>query len=151
VAATYPDRRRLFLIVPGDPRKFTPRWKRRDGENETHRVPARSSGYHPDHHHRHGVSRGFIITRSAWRGLESLSRPSSNRLYHHVCVLPARSRDSWRSILTTKMLALAFLVLIGVALVAEPVSVHIPRGYIYFAIAFSAAVEASTGSPQSQP
>ena len=43
---------------------------------------------------------------------------------------------------TTKMLALAFLVLIGVALVADGFKFHIPRGYIYFAIAFSAAVEA---------
>jgi predicted tellurium resistance membrane protein TerC len=43
---------------------------------------------------------------------------------------------------TTKMLALAFLVLIGVALVADGFSFHIPRGYIYFAIAFSMAVEA---------
>ncbi|HEY5126463.1 MAG TPA: TerC family protein [Bradyrhizobium sp.] len=43
---------------------------------------------------------------------------------------------------TTKMLALAFLLLIGVALVADGFKFHIPRGYIYFAIAFSAAVEA---------
>lgn len=42
---------------------------------------------------------------------------------------------------TTKMLALAFLVLIGVALVADGFRFHIPRGYIYFAIAFSTAVE----------
>jgi predicted tellurium resistance membrane protein TerC len=42
---------------------------------------------------------------------------------------------------TIKMLALAFLVLIGVALVADGFRFHIPRGYIYFAIAFSAAVE----------
>ena len=42
---------------------------------------------------------------------------------------------------TTKMLALAFLVLIGVALVGDGFKFHIPRGYIYFAIAFSAAVE----------
>jgi len=42
---------------------------------------------------------------------------------------------------TTKMLALAFLVLIGIALVADGFEFHIPRGYIYFAIAFSAAVE----------
>ena len=42
---------------------------------------------------------------------------------------------------TTKMLALAFLVLIGVALVADGFKFHIPRAYIYFAIAFSAAVE----------
>lgn len=42
---------------------------------------------------------------------------------------------------TTKMLALAFLVLIGVALVADGFKFHIPRGYIYFAIVFAAAVE----------
>jgi len=42
---------------------------------------------------------------------------------------------------TTKMLALAFLLLIGVALVADGFEFHIPRGYIYFAMAFSAAVE----------
>lgn len=42
---------------------------------------------------------------------------------------------------TTKMLALAFLVLIGVALVADGFKFHIPRGYIYFAIAFSITVE----------
>ena len=42
---------------------------------------------------------------------------------------------------TTKMLALAFLLLIGVALVADGLSFHIPRGYIYFAMAFSCSVE----------
>jgi predicted tellurium resistance membrane protein TerC len=42
---------------------------------------------------------------------------------------------------TTKMLALAFLVLIGVALVADGFEVHIPRGYIYFSMAFAASVE----------
>jgi predicted tellurium resistance membrane protein TerC len=43
---------------------------------------------------------------------------------------------------TTKMLALSFLLLIGAALVADAFHFHIPRGYIYFAMAFSAAVEA---------
>lgn len=42
---------------------------------------------------------------------------------------------------TTKMLALSFLLLIGVALVADALGFHIPRGYIYFAMAFSALVE----------
>jgi predicted tellurium resistance membrane protein TerC len=42
---------------------------------------------------------------------------------------------------TVKMLALSFLVLIGVALIAEGVDVHIPKGYIYFAMAFSVVVE----------
>jgi predicted tellurium resistance membrane protein TerC len=43
---------------------------------------------------------------------------------------------------TTKMLALSFLLLIGVALVADGLDFHIPRGYIYFAMAFAGLVEA---------
>ena len=42
---------------------------------------------------------------------------------------------------TVKMLALAFLVLIGIALVGEGIDLHIPKGYIYFAMAFSVVVE----------
>jgi predicted tellurium resistance membrane protein TerC len=42
---------------------------------------------------------------------------------------------------TIRMLALAFIMMIGVVLIGEGVDVHIPRGYIYFAMAFSAAVE----------
>jgi predicted tellurium resistance membrane protein TerC len=42
---------------------------------------------------------------------------------------------------TTKMLALAFLFMIGAALIADAFHVHIPRGYIYTAMAFSAFVE----------
>lgn len=42
---------------------------------------------------------------------------------------------------TTKMLALSFLLLVGVALVADGLGFHIPRGYLYFAIAFSLLVE----------
>jgi predicted tellurium resistance membrane protein TerC len=42
---------------------------------------------------------------------------------------------------TVKMLALAFILLIGIALVADGIHMHIPRGFIYFAIAFSLAVE----------
>jgi len=43
---------------------------------------------------------------------------------------------------TTKMLALSFLLLIGAALIADGFQFHIPRAYIYFAMAFAAAVEA---------
>ncbi len=43
---------------------------------------------------------------------------------------------------TVKMLALAFLLLVGVALVADGLHFHIPRVYLYFAIGFSIAVEA---------
>jgi len=42
---------------------------------------------------------------------------------------------------TIKMLALAFLILIGVALIGEGFELHIPKGYIYFAMAFAVAVE----------
>lgn len=43
---------------------------------------------------------------------------------------------------TIKMLALSFLLLIGVTLIAEGLHQHIPKGYIYFAMAFSVLVEA---------
>ncbi len=42
---------------------------------------------------------------------------------------------------TIKMLALSFLLLIGVTLIAEGLDFHIPKGYIYFAMAFSVSVE----------
>ena len=42
---------------------------------------------------------------------------------------------------TIKMLALSFLILVGVALLGEGMHFHIPKGYIYFAMAFSVIVE----------
>jgi predicted tellurium resistance membrane protein TerC len=42
---------------------------------------------------------------------------------------------------TIKMLALSFLILIGVLLVADGLGQHIPKGYVYFAMAFSLGVE----------
>jgi len=42
---------------------------------------------------------------------------------------------------TVKMLALSFLLLIGVILVADGFGLHIPKGYVYFALFFSIAVE----------
>jgi len=42
---------------------------------------------------------------------------------------------------TIKMLALSFLILIGVALIGDGLDMHIPKGYIYFAMAFSVGVE----------
>lgn len=42
---------------------------------------------------------------------------------------------------TIKILALSFLILVGVTLMAEGFEVHVPKGYIYFAMAFSVAVE----------
>jgi predicted tellurium resistance membrane protein TerC len=42
---------------------------------------------------------------------------------------------------TVKMLALSFLLLIGAILIADGFGMHVPKGYIYFALAFSVAVE----------
>ena len=42
---------------------------------------------------------------------------------------------------TIKILALSFLILVGVTLIVEGFDVHVPKGYIYFAMAFSVAVE----------
>jgi predicted tellurium resistance membrane protein TerC len=42
---------------------------------------------------------------------------------------------------TIKILALAFLILVGVTLMVEGFDVHVPKGYIYFAMAFSVSVE----------
>jgi predicted tellurium resistance membrane protein TerC len=55
-----------------------------------------------------------------------LSRPISEFVDHHP---------------TVKVLALAFLILVGVALVADGLGTHIPKGYLYFAMAFSVCVE----------
>ncbi|HEX6930317.1 MAG TPA: TerC family protein, partial [Gammaproteobacteria bacterium] len=52
---------------------------------------------------------------------------------------------------TIKMLALAFLVLIGTALVAEGAGFHVPKGYIYFAMAFSFGVELLNMRMRKQP
>jgi predicted tellurium resistance membrane protein TerC len=43
--------------------------------------------------------------------------------------------------ISVKLLALCFLILVGMALVADGIGFHIPRAYLYFAIAFSAFVE----------
>jgi predicted tellurium resistance membrane protein TerC len=42
---------------------------------------------------------------------------------------------------TVKMLALSFLVVVGLVLIAEGFDHHVPKGYVYFAMAFSIAVE----------
>ena len=47
---------------------------------------------------------------------------------------------------TTKMLALSFILLVGVALLGDGLGFHLPRGYLYFAIAFSLFVEFLNGA-----
>ena len=55
--------------------------------------------------------------------------------------MSTRSRPLTEYPVTVKMLALSFLLLIGMSLVAEGLDFHIPKGYIYFAMAFSVFVE----------
>ncbi len=50
---------------------------------------------------------------------------------------------------TIKMLALSFLILIGMVLIADSFAFHVPRGYIYFAMGFSLAVESLNIAKQS--
>ena len=56
-------------------------------------------------------------------------------------VFAARIGDFVSSHPTVKMLALSFLFLIGAVLVADGFEHHVPKGYIYFAMAFSLTVE----------
>jgi predicted tellurium resistance membrane protein TerC len=60
-----------------------------------------------------------------------------------VIMLLASDRISYfvNNFPTVKMLALSFLLLVGMALVAEGLDIHIPKGYIYFAMFFSMSVE----------
>lgn len=51
---------------------------------------------------------------------------------------------------TIKMLALSFLMLIGTVLIADGLSFHIPRGYIYFVMAYSLGIEALNGLRRSR-
>ena len=53
-----------------------------------------------------------------------------------------RSRTSSSAHPTVKMLALSFLLMIGVFLIADGLHFHIPKGYLYFSLAFSVLVEA---------
>jgi len=59
-----------------------------------------------------------------------------------IMVLSAKSVAGFlERYVTAKMLALSFILLVGVALIADGLGFHIPRGYLYFAIAFSLLVE----------
>ncbi len=59
-----------------------------------------------------------------------------------VMIVSAKSiGDFVESHPTIKMLALSFLILVGFSLIGEGLELHIPKGYIYFAMAFSIAVE----------
>jgi predicted tellurium resistance membrane protein TerC len=82
----------------------------------------------PDDYEHHWVPLTIMITAVllAIAVMIIFSGPIARFVNHHPSV---------------KMLALAFLILIGVVLVAEGLHTHVPRGYIYFSMAFSLLVE----------
>ncbi len=66
----------------------------------------------------------------------------------------SKPRDSEIDHPAFKMLALSFLLLIGVSLIAEGLEFHIPKGYIYFSMAFSMLVtffQTKTHKPKDKP
>ncbi len=82
----------------------------------------------PEDYEHHWVALAIMITAVvlAIAVMIAFSGPIANFVNKHPSV---------------KMLALAFLILIGVVLVAEGFHTHVPRGYIYFSMAFSLMVE----------
>ena len=61
---------------------------------------------------------------------------------HFIMSLSAKSlSDFVNQHPAIKVLALSFLIMIGVALIAEGMDFHIPKGYIYFSMAFAVVVE----------
>ncbi|RYZ49626.1 MAG: TerC family protein, partial [Proteobacteria bacterium] len=67
---------------------------------------------------------------------------AANVIALFVMVLTAKSiGDFVQKHPTVKMLALSFLLLIGMVLVADAAGFHVPKGYIYFAMGFSVGVE----------
>ncbi|WP_428305291.1 TerC family protein [Lacipirellula sp.] len=82
----------------------------------------------PEDYQHHWVALAIMITAVvlAIAVMIAFSGPIANFVNRHPSV---------------KMLALAFLILIGVVLVAEGLHTHVPRGYIYFSMAFALMVE----------
>ena len=131
----------LFLLAKShdrDPRE--PR--RRDAEGEAVRHAGFVSMIITDRADRHRV---LARLGDHGSGLGRRRRSDDHRDRHrggrHDVRGASRSVDFVDTHPTVKMLALSFLVLIGVALIAEGIDLHIPKGYIYFAMAFSVLVE----------
>ena len=132
----------LFLIAQGDPRNSSAKWKRAKSGHED--APAPNAFF--------WVIVQIIIIDLVFSldsiitaiGMAEQLEIMIAAVIIAVVVMYVSSGPVAKFVAehpTTKMLALAFLVLIGMALVADGFQFHIPRGYIYFAIAFSAAVE----------
>lgn len=77
-----------------------------------------------------GLAQNFNIMAAAIIIVVLLMLLASEPLNHFIQTYP-----------TLRMLALSFLLLVGVALIADGLGFHIPRGYLYFAISFSLFVE----------
>ena len=73
------------------------------------------------------LSSEVMMSKAELTAASFAADPLSRFIHEHVSV---------------KMLALSFLILVGVVLVADGMGFHVPKGYLYFAIAFSVGVEA---------
>ena len=76
------------------------------------------------------------------RAGHTASRSGVRKPAHPACRAQS-CRVRWQSPISWRILelALSFLVLVGMTLIAEGFETHVPKGYIYFAMAFSLAVE----------
>ena len=76
------------------------------------------------------------------RAGHTASRSGVRKPAHPACRAQS-CRVRWQSPISWRILelALSFLVLVGMTLIAEGFQTHVPKGYIYFAMAFSLAVE----------
>jgi len=131
----------LFLLWKkhqGDPHPHGGSHRRKEG----YRTVGTVFQYHPsDHDHRSVFSLDSIITAV---GMVEHLPVMVAAVIASVALMMAFATPVGLFVSehpTIKMLALSFLVVIGVVLVADGLGHHVPKGYIYFAMAFSVAVE----------
>ena len=82
----------------------------------------------------------IVMLIASWLAVASIDRLNQvlDDVQHGIGTLAKFINDNP----TVVMLALGFLIMIGMTLIAEGFGAHVPKGYIYAAMAFSAAVEA---------
>ena len=130
----------LFLLVKSTS-EIHDEPRRRGGNPQAPGRDVVRRGADPDRHYRHRVLARFGDHRRRPRAAD-LGDGDRHRDLGAVMMFAARAiSDFVDTHPTIKMLALSFLILVGTALIAEGLDFHVPRGYIYFAMAFSVAVE----------
>ena len=151
VARHHPDRRRPVPDREGDPRNSCRGRSARGGARRAAEGQRLLLGDHADHRRRLVFSLDSIITAI---GMAQDIEIMVAAVVIACIVMYVSSGPVSRFVAehpTTKMLALAFLVLIGVALVADGFQFHIPRGYIYFAIVVRGGGRTVQRARQAQP